>query len=496
MTAFARRAGTLAVLAAAPLLLSGAPAWAHEHGAPAGASAPDVTAVFVRCLALLGVAVAAGLSVSGRPGVRRWTIAAAVTGAVAELSAAPSVVSALLAAAVLALPWLPVRAAAAVGAAAGLGVVLPAAPLGPLTVVLLAGLGCVALQCARPAPAVGWPQAAAAAGAVAVAVSLAGAPQPPDPGVPMLRTVAVGAGALPVFVTPQAPGWNLVHFGAEDVQAGLDPGALTPARARPGTAGSWALVNLPAGRSRLWIARGGATGSLKLDTGRTPSRADVTTDDGPECASAALGAVLAGSRERAGACPAQELTRDDAGALRAMVAFVAGRHAAAVSVVSDGSPRGAAARAVVESAARAAGLPVTGPGEHPLFVLSGWAAADATLRDVGAGRVRAQGSYLAPWLLNGPLLTAPSAPLLPLRFDVHDSTPSGYLAALTAAFPGEAPTGVGYTSWMRRHDVPAGPLRLYAASQLFVPGDQGHDHQHSASWVPSGTVTAVTGRLA
>jgi hypothetical protein len=488
------------VIRTASSLISATPVWAHEHGAPSGAAPSGATSVLVWCLALLGVAFAAGLTVSGRPDARRWAIAAAVTGAAAEASAiqacgarpAPSV---LLASAILALAWLPPRPAAVLGAAAGVGVVLQAAPFGLLSVVLLAGLGCVVLQCARPAPVVGWAQAAAAAAAVAVALSLVGAPKPPDPGVPMLRQVAVGDATLPVFVTPQAPGWNLVHFGAEDVRAGTGPGALTAARARTGTTGSWALVNLPAGRSRLWIAHGGATGSLKLDTGHTASGPDVTTDDGPECASAALGAVLAGSRQRAGACPAQGLTGDDAGALRAMVSFVAGRHVAAVSVVSDGSPRGAAARQVVEAAARSAGLPVTAPGDHPLFVLSGWSTADATLRDVAAGRVRAQGSYLAPWLLNGPLLATPSSPLLPLRFDVHDTTPSGYLAALAAAFPGESPTGAGYTAWMRRREVPAGPLRLYAASQLFVPGDQGHDHEHSASWVPSGTVTAVTGRL-
>ncbi|MFJ6199570.1 hypothetical protein [Micromonospora sp. NPDC092111] len=339
-------------------------------------------------------------------------------------------------------------------------------------------------------------QAVTASAALVAGVGLVGVPLPPAPadaGIPMVRQVDAAGQQLPVLVTPQRPGWNLVHIGADDVRVGLDPGRLATTDARPGTTGSWGLVWLPTGRSRLWLTHGGATASLAVDTGQADPGPDVTTPDGPECASASLGALLAGARRPLAACPAQELTAEDADALRAMVSFIAGRGATTISVRSDDSPRSVAARQVVEAAGAAENLRVTDPGDHPLLVVSGWAAAETTLREVAADRLPAQGSYLAPWLLTGPLLAIPSSPLLPLRFDVRDDTPSAYLAELSELFPLEPPTGTGYTTWMRQRGVPAEPLRLYAAGQLFVPGADGH-HQ-STTWVPHGTVTAVSGQL-
>ncbi|GAB3087240.1 hypothetical protein [Micromonospora schwarzwaldensis] len=337
-------------------------------------------------------------------------------------------------------------------------------------------------------------QAVTAATALVAGVVLVGVPLPPDAGVPMVRQVDAAGQRLPVLVVPQRPGWNLVHIGADDVRVGLDPGRLAATGARPGTTGSWGLVRLPAGRSRLWFTHGGTTASLAVDAGQAGPGPDVTTPDGPECASASLGAVLAGARRPLAACPAQELTAEDADALRAMVSFIAGRGVTTISVRSDDSPRGVAARRLVEAAGAAEKLRVTDPGDHPLLVVSGWAAAETTLREVAADRLPAQGSYLAPWLLTGPLLAIPSGPLLPLRFDVRDDAPTAYLAGLSELFPLEPPTGVGYTTWMRQRAVSAGPLRLYAAGQLFVPGAGGHDHE-STAWVPQGTVTAVSGQL-
>ncbi|MEV4117998.1 hypothetical protein [Micromonospora sp. NPDC049645] len=337
-------------------------------------------------------------------------------------------------------------------------------------------------------------QAVMAAAALVAGVGLVGVPLPPDAGVPMVRQVDAAGQRLPVLVTPQRPGWNLVHVGADDVRVGLDPNRLAVTGTRPGTTGSWGLVRLPTGRSRLWLTHGGATASLAVDAGQAGPGPDVTTADGPECASASLGAVLAGDSRPLAACPAEELTAEDADALRATVSFIAGRGVTAISVRSDDSPRGVAARQVVEAAGAAEKLRVTDPGDHPLLVVSGWAAAETILREVAADRLPAQGSYLAPWLLTGPLLAIPSSPLLPLRFDVRDNAPTAYLAELSELFPLEPPTGVGYTAWMRQRALAAGPLRLYAAAQLFLPGAGGHDHG-STAWVPNGTVTAVSGRL-
>lgn len=566
------RAGTVAVLAAVLMCVSTTPAWAHDHGVPAGVAPSGGVAVFIHCLSLLATAAAVTTAWAGGRAERSRTSVAAATAAAADIAAIQAcgtavVPSTLLALGTLALPWLVTRprVALTLGAVIGAGRVLQAVPDGSpertLTAAgllaamccvgaiyaMLAGrrsagpvaLGAVATGAAlftagvataycvrgevRPDATVLWftfnwlsiayfglaalavtvgPawrqfQAVTAAAALVAGVGLVGVPLPPAPadaGIPMVRQVNAAGQRLPVLVTPQRPGWNLVHIGADDVRVGLDPGRLAATGARPGTTGSWGLVWLPAGRSRLWLTHGSATASLAVDTGPAGLGPDVTTPDGPECASASLGAVLAGARRPLAACPAQELAAEDADALRAMVSFIAGRGVTALSVRSDDSPRGVAARQVVEAAGAAENLRVTGPGDHPLLVVSGWAAAETTLREVAANRIPAQGSYLAPWLLTGPLLAIPSSPLLPLRFDVHDDTPSAYLAALSELFPLEPPTGVGYTMWMRQRAVPAEPLRLYAASQLFVPGARGHDHQ-TTPWVPNGTVTAVTGQL-
>ncbi len=326
----------------------------------------------------------------------------------------------------------------------------------------------------------------------AVAAQIGTPATPAEPGVPLLLDVAVADLRLPVLVTPNRPGANLVHIGADGASAGLNPDQLTPGTARPGTTGSWVPMLLPAGRSTLWIGMGPVRGSLRLDTGHGTPLPDPGPD-GPECASAVLGGLLAGPAAPLAACPAETLGPSDAAALRAMVGFVAKRGVRAISVVTDGSPRGIRAASGVRAAAARNGLSVRDTGRHPLFVVSGWAAADPVLRQVASGERHAEGSYLAPWLLTGPLLAIPSAPLLALRFDPRRPEADRYLGELDRRFPGATPTGPGYERFSAGLS-PSG-LRLYAASQLFTPGQGGHQHGADAGWVPSGTVVAVTGEL-
>lgn len=328
----------------------------------------------------------------------------------------------------------------------------------------------------------------------AVLASVPAPPAPPIPGVPMLRSLALGAYRLPVFIVPERPGWNLVHLGADSGSAGLDRAHLTQARVRSAATGSWASVWLPAGRSRLWVGYRRAVGSLSVDTGRSAANdRQFTGADGPECASAALGAVLAGSRLPLASCPAQELTSQDAQALRAMVGFVAQRGASTISVVGDGSPRGLLALALLRAAAADYHLTISATGWHPLFVVAGWEGAQATLQEVGSSRIRSEGVYLAPWLLTAPVLTNYASPVIALRFDPSTPAPTRYLTKLSLRFPGESPSSGGYASW-RSGNGPTDPPRLFATSLAFVPGEPiGHDH--GPAWLPSGTVVAVTGAL-
>lgn len=336
---------------------------------------------------------------------------------------------------------------------------------------------------------------ALAAGAGAGLAVVPEPPAPPVPGTPLLRQVAIGDERVPVLVVPGRPGWNLVHIGSDDAKAGLDEKRLRPATARAGATGSWVAVELPAGRSRLWIGHDGAAGSVAVDTGTATAEVPgLHGPDGPECASAVLGALLSRAPRPLTSCPADTLEAADAEALQAMIRFVAARGVHGVGIHTDTSPRGTRAAAVVRAAAASEGLAVHPPGKRePLFVLSGWASAEGMIRDVAAGRIAAEGTYLAPWLLSGPLLTPPAGQVLPLRFDTHGAASLRYLNTVYAQFPGEPPTAVGYKGWLGTD--PTQPLRLYAAaSRVFIPGAPA-GHHSSAAWVPDGTVTAVTGPL-
>ncbi len=284
-------------------------------------------------------------------------------------------------------------------------------------------------------------------------------PYPPETGVAMGNRIELGRTAVAVTVVPHRPGPNLVHFHGEgdDVRVGTSPGTLVPARPRPGTTGRWAVLDLPAGQSPLWISQGEVTGVLAVDTGVHPGGHDLAGPDGAECASALLGAALRG--HDLGRCPAEELTEDDAGLLRATVSFIAGRGVRRITVAGDSSPRSAAAEQVVRTAALAAGVGVATAAEPdgPWIVVSGWSAADEQLRELAG---RSTGSYLAPWLNTAALLRIGSAQHIASRVTPGEPAPAAYTEALRDRYPGEAPSAAGLAAW-------AGPA-VHGPARMFV----------------------------
>ncbi|CAL9537545.1 hypothetical protein SUDANB95_04126 [Actinosynnema sp. ALI-1.44] len=326
----------------------------------------------------------------------------------------------------------------------------------------------------------------------------------PDAGTPRLGALALAGKQVPVLVVPNRPGFNLVAVGAPDAGAGTDRDRLIAGERRPGSAHTWVAVDLPAGPSKLWVSAGGATGALDVDTGSdaAPTRAALRGPDGPECASAVVGALLANG-DAADACPSDGLSEADAEALRTTVDFLAGRGERGLALVSDESPRGVAAAGEVRSAAQRAGLTVTAPDgtNRPLVVVAGWAGAEAVVRDVDTGAVVAQSTYLAPWLLSSALLRRASGQQIPLRYPPRDPAAGDYLAALAARVPGEAPSAAGYLAWhqARGRSVAADPVRLYAvAAAPYMPGMGGvtaHDHGSTPDWLPGGLIIPVTGPL-
>ncbi|WP_331719291.1 hypothetical protein [Streptomyces sp. NBC_00158] len=321
---------------------------------------------------------------------------------------------------------------------------------------------------------------------------------------PLLGSLGLGGQQVPVLVVPNRPGRNLVGVAAAGAAAGTDRERLVRGGPRPGSTLTWIPVELPAGPGQVWVSAGGSSAPLAVDTGRAggkPAPGGLLGADGAECASAAAGAVLGGSTRAPSGCPSDALTEADAAALRDTVAFLAGRGTRAVSLAGDDSPRGRAAAAEVRAAAARAGIAVGAPdasARRPLVVTAGWSGADTAVRDVEAGRVLAEGTYLAPWLLTAPLLSPSAGQLIPLRYAPTGPAAVEYAAALGARLPGEVPTAAGYEAWRAaRGTAGPAPAKLYAAAVLYVPGSGGPSaggghHTTSASWLPSGMIVPVS----
>jgi hypothetical protein len=365
-----------------------------------------------------------------------------------------------------------------------------------------------------PRPLSKW--ATLAAAAVLVLTLGASAPRPASPTVPAypgLLGVHLGGEHLPVLVAPARAGANLVLVGGsigpnETVRVGLDATSMPAARPRAGADGRWTVVDLPAGLSTLWFERGGQRGSVPISVEPGPAdpglggAAGLLGPDGPECANAVLGGLLAGDRGLPSSCPAQTLTQADSASLLGLVAFLAGRGVRTLSIAEDDSPRSAAAATVVRTAAAGAGLGVgVAAPDSALVVVSGWTAATPTLVEVSdrqrASVIHSSGTYLAPWLLAAPVIHAATGAVLPLRFDPRDDAPLRYEIAVGTGFHGATPTAAGYLQWLAARGVPPPTrTRLYAASLVaFLPAELAAHHAHNEGWFPGGTVVPVTGPL-
>ncbi|MGH3881730.1 MAG: hypothetical protein ACRDSK_32300, partial [Actinophytocola sp.] len=149
-------------------------------------------------------------------------------------------------------------------------------------------------------------------------------------------------------------------------------------------------------------------------------------------------------------CPADELTRADADALRETVGFLARQGEATITLAGDGTPRGRAAAAVVRDTAAEHGVVVRTPARAAgaLLVVSGWTAADATLRQVATGGLAVGDRYLAPWLFAGSLPLVAAGSSVPQRFGPADPLASHYRAELADDAPGVWPSAAGYQAWL------------------------------------------------
>jgi hypothetical protein len=380
--------------------------------------------------------------------------------------------------------------------------------------------------------------------AFATTAALATLPHPaaaPVPGQPLARPVEMPFQHLAVLVAPMRPGPNLVHIAATPAVAGSESaghhhgapapatppgtftvsagGAAVPVTPRAGAPGEWAVLDIPAGTDRITVTDSDAAGTpatVPVDVGTAPAEPALAQalagPDGPECASAMLGGLVAGSARAANGatpvpttlveCPSQRLTTADGNALRDEVDFLAGRGITGLSLVADDSPRGRAAADLVRAEAGTKSLPVRGTGvvTDTLLVVSGWSGAVPALKDAVSRSADepAGGIVLAPWLLaNSVVVTAPSE-VVALPFNPGESPARQYGATVAAVFPGEGPSTAGYLAWLRAGG-PGAPLAqrvtFYGAAPVDVP--MGMDDMDMASgnpgdWYPSGTVVPIS----
>ncbi|AHH99719.1 hypothetical protein KALB_6359 [Kutzneria albida DSM 43870] len=323
----------------------------------------------------------------------------------------------------------------------------------------------------------------------------------PTPGVPLLVSQPT-----PLLLTPQRPGRNLVHVpaGSVTVRAGDEPPVT--AVSRPGADGAWAEVTLPAGRSTLTVERDGVSSTVDVDTGTDPLQVNAVGADGPECAGAALGGLLGGSRAALASCPADELSTEDADSLRSMIGFLASKSVPAITLVGDESPRARAAAALVRANAEQMHIPVV-TEEAPnnaLLLVSGWTRAATELSLVATEQTErptfTRGVYLAPWLLTGPLVKSVVSSAVPLRFDPREQRSLNYTLDLASAFEGQSASVAGFQRWLaargQRLDE---PVRIYACAQVDVMQMSEHmngmDMNYPGQWVPSATVVPISGPL-
>ncbi len=350
----------------------------------------------------------------------------------------------------------------------------------------------------------------------AVLTSLPPPGPPPVKGAPLVRALDIDEAITGLVIAPQRPGTNLVHLMTDRLTDVVVNGRRYRAEPRPGSQGLWAEVHLPPGRSLLELRQGRQVAAQVVDTGTGPEQASLSGPNGAECAAAAMGAVLGGSRAPLAACPSDDLSPPDAVSFRALVGSLQTRGVKRLTLITDRTPRGLAAEKLVRPLAREAGMTVrertVGAGEagagkaDAVLAIAGWEVSENVLTALAAEKPPLYGIYLAPWLVQAAVVRAAGgSPLAVLTFDPTGPDVRDYIAALRRVGPAESASTAGLMAFLaaRGEALPGGDALLYAATGGFeiMPmggkgGDAGMDHGAiDLSWLGGGALTPVSGRL-
>ena len=346
-------------------------------------------------------------------------------------------------------------------------------------------------------------QAGALAGAVGLAGVLVttGAPAPllqmAGPGLAVVRIPAAPPEAL--LVTAERRGVGVVRVLSSESLRLVDEAT---GQARQVGPGGVARVVLRSGVATLGLTSGLSTVRVSVRAGspvEPPADGAVTADrDG--WLDYQLGRVLgvasggtATSTSAAG-CAAPSALRQGA----ALGTTLRRQHATRVAVLSDRSPRAAAlSRGLDRAGVQRVSLRHT----HTALVATDAARARAQIARM-ADKPRIRAVYLAPWLLDGRVLSLLATTRLPPLLvasgvDAMSPLADHYRAALASVADGVLPSVaglVGYADAVAPSDACAQDLTVYSASPVgFLPGvlDVGHDHGSDDSWFAGGTLVPV-----
>lgn len=382
--------------------------------------------------------------------------------------------------------------------------------------VLLLAAGCVGVlhstavanRATKRRPGLVRGEAGLLATALGLAAVLTGLPLP-QPSVqldaPGLSLVDIGGGQrAALFTVATGPSSALVQVTSDESLRVVDRITHAAHQLDPGGHATVALVGRTA---HLALTSGVSTVEVTVPAARPviPARDDAATADQGGWLSYQLGRALAFGTTSSvrspvpARCQALSAQRDGA----AFAATLTASRVRTLQVVSDGSRRsGAFVRGLIHGSSRIRVPDISGATSGNVLVATGADAASAALARIAHRPNPATAVYLAPWLLDGRVLTALARLRLPpvlVASTVDPMSPLAdrYRAALAGAGGGAAPSVaglLGYRSVVDPTTEADASLRLYAATPIgFLPGvlDAGHDHG-APGWFADGTLVATT----
>jgi putative copper export protein len=344
---------------------------------------------------------------------------------------------------------------------------------------------------------------------VALAAVLEGLPLPAaavTTAAPGLATVRIGhTQVVPLALVAVDGRHATLLYGGPAKAAPTIVDRLANARGwRPAAPGDVTTVDLAHGRAALTVRARGRSVDVSLSAAPP---VDLALGGAADRAAFALGRALAAAENDATAnqnewCAVVPTVGDEGAAYAQALRRL---HIDRVDAVGAATPRSRRLLAAIGSLVRVdrAAQPESS-GQHgaPVVVATEPGAALRTVRVLAHAGAARGGVFLAPWLLDGRVLTSATAAGLPVTVaaavDPMSPIADDYRVLLTSVAPALRPSAAGLEGFLTVADpeeTTHPELDVFAATQIgFLPKvlDTGHDHSDAAGWFPNGTLVPIT----